>query len=48
MECSFTATAESETELMKKVAEHAKSAHNMNSIDSATMEKIKKAIRDIK
>lgn len=48
MECGFTTTAESETELMKKVAEHAKSAHNMNSIDSATMEKIKKAIRDIK
>lgn len=48
LECGFTATAESETELMKKVAEHAKSAHHMDHIDNATMEKVKKAIRDIK
>ena len=27
MDCTFTATAPTEAELMKKIAEHAKSAH---------------------
>jgi Predicted small metal-binding protein len=29
MDCGFTATASSEEELMAKIAEHARTAHNM-------------------
>ncbi len=46
MSCDFTARAGSEEELMKKIANHAKKAHNMRQIDPATMEKVKDAITD--
>lgn len=45
MSCGFKAEAQSEEELMKKIAEHAKKAHNMSTIDAATMSKIKAAIK---
>ena len=45
MDCGFTATASSEEELMAKIAEHARTAHNMQSIDDATKAKIKAAIK---
>ncbi|MGC8676498.1 MAG: DUF1059 domain-containing protein [Candidatus Micrarchaeia archaeon] len=45
MDCGFTATANSEEELMAKIAEHARTAHNMQSIDDATMAKVKAAIK---
>ena len=44
MQCNFTAKAKNEDELMQKIAEHAKNAHNMAQIDAATMDKVKKAI----
>jgi len=43
--CSFTAKAETEEELLKKVAQHAKEAHGMTSIDAATLAKVKSAIK---
>ncbi len=46
LECDFKADAESEEELMQKIAEHAKAAHDMEQIDEGTMEKVKAAIKD--
>jgi predicted small metal-binding protein len=43
--CSWTANAETEEELLKKVAQHAKEAHGMTSIDAATLAKVKGAIK---
>ena len=45
MVCDFEATAETEDELMKKIAEHAREAHNMETIPPDVMEKVKKAIK---
>jgi predicted small metal-binding protein len=44
-DCSFTAKAETEEELLKKVAQHAREAHGMTSIDAATLAKVKSAIK---
>ena len=41
----FQTTAPDEAELMKKIAEHAKSAHKMGTIPPDMMVKIKKAIK---
>ncbi len=46
MDCSFSAKAANESDLMEKIKVHAKSAHNMQTIDAATMSKIKKAIKE--
>lgn len=46
MSCGFKAKAEDEKGLMMKIAQHAKSAHKMAQIDSATMEKVRNAIKD--
>ncbi len=46
LSCGFEARADSEDELMGKIAEHARTAHNMQSIDAATMSKIKAAIKE--
>ncbi len=43
--CGFTASAGSHDELLKKVAEHAKAAHGMKSIDKETMAKVQGAIK---
>ncbi len=45
VDCSFTAEAASEDELLKKVAQHAKDAHGMTSIDPAMLAKVKGAIK---
>ncbi len=45
MDCGFEARASTEAELMDKIAEHAKKAHNMAEIDAGTRAKIKGAIR---
>ncbi len=45
MQCGFTAEAKDEHELMGKIAKHAKEAHQMNTIDDATMKKVKAAIK---
>ncbi len=46
MDCDFKATAMDENALMKQIAEHARTAHNMRKIDKATMAKIKAAIKE--
>ena len=45
MKCSFSTTAATEAELLKKIAVHAKAAHKMDPIPAATMVKVKKAIK---
>ena len=45
MNCEFKTTAPTEAELMKKIAEHAKSAHKIETIPADLMVKIKKAIK---
>jgi predicted small metal-binding protein len=45
--CDFEARAENEAELMKKVAEHARTAHNITEIPAELLAKVKKAIRDV-
>ena len=45
MICGFEATAKTEDELMKKIAEHASKAHNMKTIPADVMSKVKKAIK---
>jgi len=46
MDCDFVAKAKTEEQLLKKIAEHAKKAHNMQTVDDATMAKIKAAIKE--
>ena len=43
--CNFEATAKTEDELMKKIAEHARRAHNMKTIPPDMMENVKKAVK---
>jgi len=45
VDCDFKAEAQTEEELLKKIAQHAKEAHNMSSIDAATFAKVKAAIK---
>jgi predicted small metal-binding protein len=45
MNCDFKAEASTEEELLKKVAQHAKDAHGMTTIDAATLAKVKSAIK---
>ena len=45
MACGFTATAPTEAELMKKIAEHAKSVHKLDPIPAYTVTKVKSAIK---
>ncbi len=45
MDCKFQASAPTEAELMKKIAEHAKTAHNIGTIPADMMAKIKKVIK---
>ncbi len=45
MSCGFEATAKTEGELMKKIAEHTSKSHNMKAIPPDVMAKVKKAIK---
>lgn len=45
MNCSFEAKGKTNDEVLKKIADHAKTVHNMTSIPPDTMDKIKKAIK---
>jgi predicted small metal-binding protein len=45
MDCGFQANAPTEAELMKKIAEHAKSVHKMEIIPPDVMAKVKAAIK---
>ena len=43
--CRWEARAETEDELMKKIAKHAAKEHNMKAIPADMMAKVKKAIK---
>jgi predicted small metal-binding protein len=45
MDCPFQATAPNEAELEKKIAEHARSAHNIQNQDKDFWIMIKKAVK---
>jgi predicted small metal-binding protein len=45
-DCDFVARGETEEEVMGQVAEHARSAHNMEDVPPELAEKAKAAIRD--
>jgi predicted small metal-binding protein len=45
LNCNFEASANTEDELMKKIAEHARKVHNMKTIPPDVMDKVKKAIK---
>jgi len=45
MDCEFEATAETEDELMKKIAEHAAEVHGLETIPPELLEKVKAAIK---
>lgn len=44
--CDFVARGATEDEVMKQAAEHAKTAHGMQTIPSDMAQKVKAAIRD--
>jgi predicted small metal-binding protein len=46
MDCDFEARAENEEELLKKVAKHAGTTHNMTEIPDEVLAKVRAAIRD--
>ena len=48
VQCDFEARAENEAELMKKVAEHARTAHGFKDIPPELVAKVKSAIRNVK
>jgi predicted small metal-binding protein len=46
MDCDFEARAETEEELLKKVAEHAGTTHDMTEIPEEVLAKVRAAIKD--
>ena len=46
MDCGFTAEAPTKGELMPKIAEHAMSAHGMETIPDDVMAKVNAAIKE--
>ena len=46
MDCDFEARAETEEEILKKVAEHAGTTHNMAEIPEEVLAKVRAAIQD--
>lgn len=46
MECGFTAEAQSKEDLLPKIAEHAKSAHGMDTIPDDIFAKVNSAIKE--
>ncbi|MFQ5894818.1 MAG: DUF1059 domain-containing protein [Nitrospinota bacterium] len=45
-DCDFEARAETEEELFKIVAEHAKNVHGMEEVPPETLEKVRAAVRE--
>jgi predicted small metal-binding protein len=43
--CSFTASADTEEELLARVATHAGSAHDVKDVSPELLDKVKRAIR---
>jgi predicted small metal-binding protein len=48
MNCGFKASAKTEEELMPKIAQHAKEAHQLDPVPAETLQKIKAAIKEKK
>ncbi len=46
-ECGYETMAESDEEMMGKVAEHAKQVHDLDPIPPEVVEKVKGAIREV-
>ena len=46
MDCKFQTTAPTEAELIKNIADHAKSAHKIDTVPPDLMAKIKKTIKN--
>jgi len=46
VDCDFTATGETEEQVMQQCAEHARTAHGMNEIPPELATKVRAAIRD--
>lgn len=46
-ECDFTARAQDEDALFKKIGEHTKKAHNIRQMDRELMAKVESAMKDI-
>ncbi len=46
-DCGFEVRADTEEELMKKVAEHAEEVHDMKEISEEVVAKVTAAIRDV-
>jgi predicted small metal-binding protein len=46
MDCDFEARAETEEELLKKVAEHAGTTHDMKEIPEEVLAKVRAAIKE--
>lgn len=45
--CGWSATAQDEGELFKKIAEHAKNDHNISSIPDEVIQKVKSKIQNV-
>ena len=45
LDCDFEVAADTEDELMKKIAEHAAEVHDMKTIPPEVIEKVKAAIK---
>jgi predicted small metal-binding protein len=45
VDCDWVATGETEEEIMKKAAEHAKKAHGMNEIPPELVQRVREAIK---
>jgi predicted small metal-binding protein len=46
MDCDFVAKGETNEDIMRQAAEHARTAHNMNEIPAEVADKVRSAIRD--
>ena len=46
MDCDFVAKGETNEDIMRQAAEHARTAHNMNEIPAEVVDKVRGAIRD--
>jgi predicted small metal-binding protein len=46
MDCDFVATGNTEEEVLRQCAEHARTDHNMNVIPAEVADRVRAAIRD--
>ncbi len=46
MDCDFVATGNTEEEILRQCADHARVEHNMNEVPAEVRDKIRTAIRD--